>query len=215
MKTCPRCEKALETPLVCVECEALLPVEGRPSPFEVFGLPPAWELGDKELKSRFLRLSRLLHPDYFATAEESQRELAESASALLNSAYEVLHDPVRRADWLVESLGGPSESEERQMPQEFLMEVLEWNETLVAARATDPGSSEREALPELATELRGERNQRIAELGDLLRPTPEVDPTALRVARKQLNAVRYVDRALTELESLRLESAALGGSSAG
>lgn len=214
MKICPYCESTLETPLVCVSCESLLPVEKQPDPFEVFGLSATWGISSKDLKMRFLRFSRFLHPDYFANAEESERDLAESASALLNSAYEVLNDPVHRADWLVLHLGGPSDSEERQMPQEFLLQVLEWNETLEEARSSRPGSPQREALTQLASALRAERNQRTAEVGHLLQAVPEVDPPALEQTRKQLNAVRYVDRVLGELESIRLESAALEGGAA-
>jgi molecular chaperone HscB len=211
MRICPYCERTLETPLVCTGCESLIPMKSDPNPFEVFGLTPAWGVSTKDLKMRFLRFSRHLHPDYFATAGEEECALAESASATMNFSYELVEDPVRRADWLVRHLGGPSDGEERQMPQAFLIEVLDWNEALEEARTSPPGSPKREALSELASTLRGERNQRISDIGRLLQPLPEKGSPALVEARRQLNAVRYVDRVLGDLERLRLESAALEG----
>lgn len=209
MGLCPECDSPLETALVCTSCELLIPLDEDPTPFAALGLEPGWESDPKELRRRLLRFSRYLHPDFFATAEEEKRELAERSSAALNSAFETLSDSFRRADWLVLDLGGPSDSDERQMNQEFLLEVLEWNETLDDARGSSPDSSERLALPELAASLQAERNARLAAVGELLTPLPERDSPLLHDARRELNAVRYIDRVLHDLEALRLESLSL------
>lgn len=211
MNLCPICEATLTTPLVCLNCDALLPTEGKTiSPFEALGVERRWEMDRKQLKRALLDLSRRVHPDYFATAEPQQRELAEVASAALNEAFETLSDDPRRADWLVRALGGPSESEERQMPQAFLMQVLEWNEVLEEARAATAGTPEWQTMLELGTELSGEREERLEAIGALLAPLPEAGAESLIQVRRELNAVRYIDRTRAELKSLRLE-AALGG----
>ena len=214
MSLCPECESTLETPLVCVECESLVPQDEDPTPFAALGLAPSWEVDSKDLKRRLLRFSRHLHPDFFATAGETTRELAERGSAVLNAAYETLSDPFRRADWLVVDLGGPSDSDERQMKREFLVQVLEWNETLEDARSSPPGSPERRALTDFSSSLRVERNQRLEAVGEVLTPLPERGSPTLREARRELNAVRYIDRVLTDLEALRLESLSLRGGAA-
>ncbi len=208
MSTCRRCGEALESPLVCGACRTLQPVDGEPDPFHVLGLQPTQCLDAREVERRVLRLSRLVHPDVFATAPPEERELAERNTALLNGAREVLVDPVRRADHLVRSLGGPGDDEERQMPQEFLLEVLEWNEALEEARAAEPGSPERAAAAALRGPLSERRERCVAELESLLDPLPEPGSPALVEARRTLNAIRYLDRALSELEALRLEEAA-------
>jgi len=211
MSLCPVCEATLTTPLVCLNCKTLLSTEGREvSPFEALGVERRWEIDPKQLKRALLDLSRHVHPDYFATAEPEQRELAEQASATLNEAFETLRDDPRRADWLVRALGGPSDSEERQMPQAFLMQVLEWNEVLEEARGATAGTDEWQAMIDLGAELSSEREERLEAIAAQLTPLPAAGAEALIEVRRELNAVRYIDRTRAELKSLRLE-ASLGG----
>lgn len=207
MNLCPYCEATLVTPLVCTACETILRLETQPGPFAVFGLTPRWDVEPRELKRTLLKLSRFLHPDFFATAEAETRELAEHASAALNEAYEVLTSDSARADWLVRSLGGPADADERQMPQAFLMQVMEWNETLEEAREAAPDSPARRATEALAETLRDERREHIEAVGALLTPLPAPGSGELTEARRELNVVRYLDRTRQELESLRLEAA--------
>jgi len=199
---CPDCEERLETPLGCNGCGALLDPEALPGPFVVFGLEPTWEIDERDLKRRLRRIGRLVHPDFHATDPE-RRSRAESNSARLNRAYEVLLDPFLRADWLIELLGGPSEKEERAMPPEFLMEVMEWNEALDEAAATPLDSPERTALEGLANTLLAERDRRLEAVGGLLTPLPPAGSPSLTQVRRDLNAVRYLSRALYKIRDLR------------
>jgi molecular chaperone HscB len=178
-----------------------------PGPFEVFGLAPAFAVDAKALKQRLLKLSRLLHPDYYAAGDAATRATAERNTALLNESYDVLADPVQRADWLVRSLGGPAEGEQRAMPKAFLVEVLEWNEALDAARESQPGSAQRAALADLDQTLREQREATLKTLGALLTPLPPRASTVLAEARAQLNALRYLEKTLADIEALRVEQA--------
>lgn len=203
---CDACGAALELPLACAACGAVQEPARELGPFEVFGLTPAWAVDRGELRKRLLAASRRVHPDYFGTDPDARRR-AEAATALLNGAYAVLEDDYRRADWLQRSLGGPDENAERQMPQEFLMEVLEWNEALEEARDAPAGSPARAALDRLRPALVERRAQTVASLGELLDPLPERGAPALVGVRQGLNAIRYLNRTLGELEALRLEQA--------
>lgn len=202
MSACPQCGAKLETPLGCGSCGALVSPATEPTPFEVFGLEPAYALDAKELKRRLLRASRMLHPDYFGASDTATRALAERNSARLNDAHATLADDAARADWLVRSLGGPSESEQRAMPKPFLLEVLEWNEALEAARESAPGSRERETLEQLAATLREQRDATLARVATLLTPLPARASTVLTDARAELNALRYLDKTLAEIDAL-------------
>ncbi|MFT7669489.1 MAG: molecular chaperone HscB [Planctomycetota bacterium] len=210
MKLCPACELPLTTPLVCTNCNAFQTVDAAQNPFNVLGLEPSWAVDPKQLKRNLLRFSRFVHPDFFASEEEEVRENAERASAALNSAYEILHNDLARADWLVNSLGGPMESEDREMPQAFLMQVMEWSEILEDAKSATPDSPEWKATQPLADELHSERAKRLQAIGTLLAPLPEEASDTLATARREINAIRYIDRARKELKSLQL-TAALGG----
>jgi len=205
---CPACQAPLETPLGCRACGTLLLVEEDASPFELFGLPQAFAVDAAELKRRLLRFSRMTHPDFFGGKPTVERERAERNTALLNRAHGVVFDPASRADWLVTHGGGPSESDERAMPQAFLMEVLEWNEAVEAARAAVPGSPARAALDDLEATLRRERTTTLARIAGLLDPLPARGAQALAQARKELNALRYLEKTLADIAALRLEQAA-------
>jgi molecular chaperone HscB len=205
---CPRCGAPLATPLACGACGALLEVESAPSPFAILGLAPALEVDALSLRRRLLELARLVHPDYFATAEMSTRARAERASALLHQAFDTLSDELARADWLIADLGGPREGELRDMPKPFLLEVLEWNEALEEARAEGATGSARARLHALGSQLGEARDEVLGRLRSRLVPLPARGSEALREARRELNALRYLERALEQVEALRLEQAA-------
>jgi molecular chaperone HscB len=208
MATCPRCSANLETPLGCLACGAVFQLGGDVSalePFAILGLAPAYVIDLQDLRRRLLRFSRLTHPDFFATAGKTEKENAERATAVLNSAFALLSDDAARADQIVRSLGGPDENTERAMPKEFLMEVLEWNEFLEEARHAN--ATPAEGAAELHRDLEARREQALATVAKLLEPLPARSSESLREARRALNVVRYIDRTLSELESLRLSRA--------
>jgi molecular chaperone HscB len=204
MSRCPHCAAELETPVGCIECGRLVELDPDVTPFAIFGFEPSDEIDARELHKRLLRFSRLTHPDYFAAERAEVRALAERNTARINEAHDILADDARRADWLVQSLGGPSENDERQMPKEFLLEVLEWNEVLEAAKSAGPGSTAMSQLDELEQELRAERAVTIDSIRAKLTPLPDPRAPSLREIRRDLNAVRYLDRALGDIESQRL-----------
>lgn len=206
MAACTKCGAELETPLVCGACGTLFAPEPEPTPFECLGLAATFDVDAALLRRRLLRASRLVHPDFHGASGEEARAAAERATASLNRAHALVADPAARADWLVRSLGGPAENEQRQMPQAFLMEVMEWNETLEAARESAPGSAARAGLPALEASLREQRESVLAELHRLLVPLPARGAPALAQARAQLNALRYLANSLTQIEALRLDS---------
>jgi molecular chaperone HscB len=207
MAVCPECGAELETLLGCAACGAPLATADDVTPFAAFGLEPAAAIDARELKQRLLRFSRIVHPDFHGS-DPARRALAERSTAALNDAYAVLSDDAARYDWLVRHLGGPDQDTERQMPQAFLMEVMEWNEALEEAREAPPDAPLPGALEALAGTWRSERARALDEVAGALTPLPERAAEALTRARRKLNAVRYLDRALTELRALRLARAA-------
>lgn len=211
MTTCPRCQAALETPLGCAACGALLEPAAELDPFAVLGLERRFALEPEALRKRLLRLSRVVHPDYFGGASAELRQRAERNAARLNRAFEVLSDDLARADWLIRALGGPAEGELRDMPRAFLMEVIEWNEALDEARAAGPGSPQRERLDGLREELERARAAALARLAARLDPPPSGAADALGDARRELNALRYLRRTLQQIDELRLDQASARG----
>lgn len=204
-KQCPACGAQLPTPLACAACGALIDPPPGVSPWALLGLEPCWRVDAGELQKRLVRLSRLMHPDFFAAAPQAARDLAGRNSARLNDAYATLLDPARRTEWILADRGAPSAQAERTMPQSFLMQVLEWNESLDAARETQ-GAARTSALQSLLTELSPQREALLVRLGSLLEPLPAPGSPALLAARRELNALAYLDRALAQIENLRLSA---------
>ncbi|MHC4375543.1 MAG: Fe-S protein assembly co-chaperone HscB [Planctomycetota bacterium] len=201
---CSACGAPLQSLLICADCGAVQDVGGGLDPFAVLGLARTFEVDVADLRKRLLRLSRQLHPDFYAGEDESARELATRNSAELNAAYPRLEDVVRRAELLVELGGGPDASEERQMPQAFLMEVMEWNEALEELRE----GSDADGADALRAELTEQREELVDALGAGLTPLPPEGDAAYRSLRQALNAIRYVDRVLGELSEIRLKAGA-------
>lgn len=195
MTDCTSCGNELELPLACGICGDLHDPGTEPAPHEVFGLAPSLEVDTKALAKSLMRQSRSMHPDFFGGADEATRALAERNTARANAAFELLSDRVALADWWIVKLGGPAEADERQMPQAFLMEVLEWNEAIDDAE----GADDREVqLAPLAATLNNEREAVLKTIVQAFATLPH-PPADLVAVRRQLNAVRYLDRALDRI----------------
>lgn len=196
--SCPHCQAELGSPLACRTCGVLFDVSANePSPFAVLGFELSFDVDKKDARKRLRRIAHSVHPDFYALAGEAQLALAEQNNALLNRAYDIVVDDVRRADWIVRHLGGPGEKDLGCMHQDFLMEVMEWNEIL---DDNEPGSPEFDGLGD---ELRTERERLVGAIAGYLTPLPDPGTTegseALKDVRKDLNALRYIDRALTRV----------------
>ncbi|KAB0460259.1 co-chaperone HscB [Vibrio kanaloae] len=99
--------------------------------FELFGLPLQFQLDGSLLSSQFRDLQRQFHPDKFATASERDRLLAVQKAAQINDAYQVLKNPISRAEYLLIQHGEDIRGEQQTMQDPmFLMEQMELREEL-------------------------------------------------------------------------------------
>ncbi|MBW3697927.1 co-chaperone HscB [Vibrio sp. T187] len=99
--------------------------------FELFGLPLQFQLDGSLLSSQFRDLQRQFHPDNFATASERDRLLAVQKAAQINDAYQVLKNPIQRAEYILLQHDVDIRSEQQTMQDPmFLMEQMELREEL-------------------------------------------------------------------------------------
>lgn len=99
--------------------------------FEFFEIPAAFYLDEGDLKRRFLLNSKKYHPDHFTLeSEEKQAEVLE-LSAMNNQAYKTLSDFDKRMAYLLELKGILNGESKNEVPQDFLLEMMEINEALM------------------------------------------------------------------------------------
>ncbi|EMD81110.1 chaperone protein HscB [Vibrio diabolicus E0666] len=111
--------------------------------FELFGLPSQFKLDGSLLSSQFRELQKRFHPDNFATGSERDRLMAVQKAAQINDAYQVLKNPISRAEYILAEQGVESRGEQQTMQDPmFLMEQMELREELEEiADSTDPESA--------------------------------------------------------------------------
>lgn len=102
------------------------------NPFEIFGLPTAFELDLQTLNARYLDLQKTLHPDNFASAGSVEQRIAMQKSTEVNDALKTLKDPILRAEAIIALNTGEQQDLEQKSTQDvaFLMQQLQWREQL-------------------------------------------------------------------------------------
>ncbi|MFP5081018.1 Fe-S protein assembly co-chaperone HscB [Pedobacter sp. JCM 36344] len=99
--------------------------------FEFYGLPISFNPDTVIVKQKFYEFSKKYHPDFFINElEEKQAEVLEK-STVNNKAYQILSDPQKRLPYILELKGQLSEGEHYKLPQDFLMDMMDINETLL------------------------------------------------------------------------------------
>lgn len=161
--------------------------------FELFGLPERFEQDHAAIDARWKELQREAHPDRFAAQGGAAQRIAMQWSVRINEAYRRLKEPGKRAAYLCELRGAPIEAENNTaMPVQFLMEQMEWRESLDDAQ----GEADLDALDE---QLNRARNQALQGIGKLL--DQEGDAAA---AAQQVRALMFIERFGRDIEA-RLE----------
>ncbi|MFW5681644.1 MAG: Fe-S protein assembly co-chaperone HscB [Phycisphaeraceae bacterium] len=175
-------------------CVRLVGVE---DPFTALGMPRRFRLDEEELERRFVSLSSEHHPDRH-TDPIAQADAAE-ASSKIGHAYQVLADPEKRANALLALRGGPAKEDDQSLPPELLMEVMEVREELEQAIEQQDEAD----LARLRQWAQQQRDQRLQTIGDLLEqgdPEMPLDEQTAKRVRLELNALRYAQRMLEQME---------------
>jgi molecular chaperone HscB len=155
-------------------------------PFALLGLPRRFELDPGDLDRAYLARAAALHPDLAAADDDAARRSAE-----LNHAKRILESPERRARAMLGLLGGPGK-EDRSLPPGFLREIMETREQIESARGRP---AERARWEAWAVDRRGEYESQVAAL--FLKAG---EPGVLAAIRTTLNAWRYIERLIEQLD---------------
>ncbi len=162
--------------------------------FELFDVPRQFEQDADLLDVRWRTLLAESHPDRFVSEGAQAQRLAMQWSVRINEAHRRLKDPLARAAYLCELHGAPIRAEDNTaMPGSFLMQQMEWRESL------DEASTLAE-VQALASAVAAHSNHALDDLRRLL--DDEHDHVA---AAQQVRALMFVERFASDVDH-RLEA---------
>ena len=93
--------------------------------FEIFQLPLQFNINEKKLDESYRSILKSIHPDRFVNATEAEKKLSLSKSTQINDAYQILKNPIQRAQYLLKL---NNVVQEKSLDNEFLIKLMEWVE---------------------------------------------------------------------------------------
>ena len=135
---CWHCQSEVHGEYFCVQCVKVQPVSKELDYFTCLGLPRLLNIDLGALEAKFYELSRVFHPDFFQNKSESEQAISLGNSALLNTAYRTLKDPIRRAEYLIQLEAGSAKDIRTSPPADLFEEILALQEDLEEFRALTP-----------------------------------------------------------------------------
>ena len=157
--------------------------------FELFGFKEAPVIDKKKLPERYFELQKQHHPDFFSQADEADQEKALQYSSLINKAFTTFQSTEKTVEYFLQVREVIVADEKYQLPPDFLMEMMELNETL----------DEKDGV-EVAAELAEIDKTITAEITPILEnPALHEDPASWEKLKEWYYKKKYLQRILVRL----------------
>jgi Fe-S protein assembly co-chaperone hscB len=161
--------------------------------FTLFQLEPQFDIDTDSLEQNYRTLAARFHPDRFASASAFEQKQAVMMSSTVNEAYRTLKNPTDRAAYLLRQQGIDADAPEHtSFAPEFLMQQMEWRETLAEAR----GGQDQTALTALDKEISGAQQELWWDLREAFRRQQYEDAAQL------VRQGRFLDKLKKEISNL-------------
>jgi molecular chaperone HscB len=102
--------------------------------FELYNLPVSLKVDAALLKKKFFELSRKYHPDFFASATGDEQADVLEKSSMVNKAFKTFSNADETIKYVLMQKGLLEEEEKYQLPNSFLMEMMDINEAMMDAK---------------------------------------------------------------------------------
>lgn len=99
--------------------------------FELFDLPLGPVVNKQVLAKKYTELQKKYHPDFNLQLINAEKEDNLDRSADINKAYKIFRDEDRTLQYFLEVTGLSEPDEKYELPPDFLMEMMEMNESLM------------------------------------------------------------------------------------
>ena len=161
--------------------------------FTLFQFEPQFDIDTDSLEQNYRTLAARFHPDRFASASAFEQKQAVMMSSTINEAYRTLKNPTDRAAYLLRQQGIDADAPEHtSFAPEFLMQQMEWRETLAEAR----GGQDQTALTALDKEISGAQQELWQDLREAFRRQQYEDAAQL------VRQGRFLDKLKKEISNL-------------
>lgn len=161
--------------------------------FTLFQLEPQFDIDTDSLEQNYRTLAARFHPDRFASASAFEQKQAVMMSSTINEAYRTLKNPTDRAAYLLRQQGIDADAPEHtSFAPEFLMQQMEWRETLAEARS----GQDQTALTALDKEISGAQQELWRDLREAFRRQQYEDAAQL------VRQGRFLDKLKKEISNL-------------
>lgn len=99
--------------------------------FEFYDIPVSFRPDKALVRKRYIEISRKSHPDFFAVKSAGEKENSLDVSTVNTKAYQVLNNDDQLIQYVLGLHGMAEDGEKYQLPQEFLMDMMDVNEQLM------------------------------------------------------------------------------------
>lgn len=158
--------------------------------FALFQIKPQFKIDRQALESAYLTVQKQVHPDLHAGGSEAEKRVSMQMATLANSAYRTLMNPIQRGLYLCAKNGvDPQLETNTAMPATFLIQQMEWRETLDEARDNPL------KLEELYAQVEKTKKEVLLEVEQAIDVQQNFE-----VAAQKLRALLFIDKFSVELE---------------
>ena len=127
--------------------------------FELFDLKPHFNVDANVLKKRYYALSKSTHPDFHTLSSSDEQAIALEHSTNINLAYKTLGDEDKLLAYILNEHKLIQEDQGNQIPQVFLMEMMDINEAIMELEFDPNDNKKSEIKDQFAKMLSKEKSK--------------------------------------------------------
>ena len=169
--------------------------------FQFYNIPITFKVDEAALRTKFYALSKKYHPDFFTLATDEEQAEALRLSTLNNEAYKVLNDFDKRMKYILQEKEVLGEEGKNEIPQDFLMEMMDINEPLMELQF----DFDEKIYNEISQQLKEKEDSLYNSIADIIENYADntATPDSLEKVKSYYLKKRYLIRIRENLEKIK------------